>query len=149
MKQTGRKFIHRYQWITGTNVTLLPTVVAPKIVKLTPRLFVTLCFQKVTVKICDGGNQGRNEVRWRPGQDASLAPPYSNLRSFGSECTVLKNVRVTLLGFVGNPQSFGPPQWFSASIVIRRPGNCASLPLRYTPADWTIMLRVKSYRCLR
>ena len=30
-------------------------------------------------------NQGRNEVRWRPGQETSLAPPCSNLRSFGSK----------------------------------------------------------------
>jgi len=29
------------------------------------------------------------------------------------------------------------------------PGNCAHLPLRYAPADWTIMQRVKSYRGLR
>jgi len=36
--------------------------------------------------------QGRNEVRWRPGQEASLEPPFSNLRSFGSKCTVLKKV---------------------------------------------------------
>jgi len=42
---------------------------------------------------------GRNEVRRPPGQDASLAPPFSNLRSSGSKCTVLKNVRVPLLGF--------------------------------------------------
>ena len=28
--------------------------------------------------------QGRTEVRWPPGQDTSLAPPCSNLRSFGS-----------------------------------------------------------------
>jgi len=33
---------------------------------------------------------GRNEVRWRPGQEASLAPPCSHLRSFGSKCTALK-----------------------------------------------------------
>ena len=33
--------------------------------------------------------QGRNDVvRWRPGQEASLAPPCLNLRSFGSKCTV-------------------------------------------------------------
>ena len=66
---------------------------------------------------------GRNEVRWRPGQDTSLAPPFSNLRSSGSKCTVLKNVRVTLLGFFGAPR------------VIRRTVNCAPLPLRYPPAD--------------
>jgi len=45
--------------------------------------------------------QGRNEVRWRPGQEASLAPPCSNLRSFGSKCTMLKKVLVTLLGLFG------------------------------------------------
>ena len=28
--------------------------------------------------------QGRNEVRWRPGREASLAPPCPNLRSFDS-----------------------------------------------------------------
>ena len=32
--------------------------------------------------------QGRNEVRWRPGQEASLAHLCSNLRSFGSKSTV-------------------------------------------------------------
>ena len=36
------------------------------------------------------GTQGRNEVRRDPGQKASLAPPCSNLRSFGTKCIVLK-----------------------------------------------------------
>jgi len=49
--------------------------------------------------------QGRNEIRWRPGQEASLAPPCSNLRSLGSKCTALKNVFVTLLGLYGVPHS--------------------------------------------
>jgi len=40
--------------------------------------------------------QGRNQVRWRTGQEASLAPPCSNLRSFGSKCTALKKVFTTL-----------------------------------------------------
>jgi len=31
---------------------------------------------------------GRNKVRWRPGQATSLAPPCSNLSSFGSKCAV-------------------------------------------------------------
>ena len=66
-----------------------------------------------------GCKQGRNEVRWRPGQEASLAPPCSNLRSFGSKSTVLKKVLATLLGI------FGPP-----TAVSRRPGNYASLPAR-------------------
>jgi len=37
----------------------------------------------------EGRLQGRNEVRWCPGQEAGLAPPCSNLRSFlrqGSNC---------------------------------------------------------------
>ena len=59
-------------------------------------------------------DQGRNEVRWRPGQEASLAPPCSNLRSFGSKCTVLKKVLVTLLGLFG---TLRPPA------VIRRHYN--------------------------
>jgi len=65
--------------------------------------------------------QGRNEVRWRPGQEASLAPPCSKLRSFGSKCTVLMKVLVTLLGLFGDP------------LLTRRPGNCAPLacPPRY------------------
>ena len=45
--------------------------------------------------------QGRSEVRWRPGQEASVAPPCVNLSSFGSKCTMLKKVLVTLLGLFG------------------------------------------------
>jgi len=47
--------------------------------------------------------QGRNEVRWRPGQEASLAPACSNLWSFESKFTVLKKVLMTLLGLFGAP----------------------------------------------
>jgi len=49
--------------------------------------------------------QGRNGVRWRSGQEASLAPPCSNLRYFGSKCTVLRKVLVTLSGLLGAPRS--------------------------------------------
>ena len=86
---------------------------------------------------------GHNEVRWRPGQDASLAPPFSNLRSSGSKCTVLEKVRVTLLGVFGAPALFQHPQSDLA------PGKFRPLGLHYAPANWTIMQRVKSYRCLR
>jgi len=55
-------------------------------------------------------NQGRDEVRWRPGHEASLAPPYWNLRSFGSKFALLKKVLVTLLGLLDPPQSFGVPR---------------------------------------
>jgi len=65
---------------------------------------------------------GCNEVRRRPGQDASLAPPCSNLRSFGSKCTVLKKALVTFSG---------PPAVIQHPRVIRRSGNFA--PTRYAP----------------
>jgi len=66
--------------------------------------------------------QGRNEVRWRPGQEATLASPCLNLRFFGSKRTVLKKVLVTLLGLFGVP------------IGIRCRRNCALLvPARYAP----------------
>jgi len=51
------------------------------------------------------GLQGCNEVRWLPGQEASLEPPCSNLRSFERKCAVLKKVLVTLLGLFGAPDS--------------------------------------------
>ena len=55
--------------------------------------------------------QGRNEARWRLGQETSLAPPCSNLRPFGSKCTVLKKVLMTLW-------LFGPPQWFGTRGIV-------------------------------
>jgi len=71
------------------------------------------CKQILPIYLLDNHDvQGRNEVRWRLGQETSLAPPCSNLRSFGSKCTVLKQVLVTLLWL------FGP---------IGRPGNCDPL----------------------
>jgi len=57
----------------------------------------------------------RNEVRWRPGQKASMAPPCSNLRFYGSKYTELKKVLVTLLRLFGAPT------------LIWCPGNCAFL----------------------
>jgi len=63
--------------------------------------------------------QGRNEIRWRPGQEASVAPPCSNPRSSGSKCTVLKNVFVTLLGLYGAPHSdWAPPLRFGARGIV-------------------------------
>jgi len=45
--------------------------------------------------------QGRASVRWRLGQETSLASTCSNLRSSGSKCTVLKKALATLLGLFG------------------------------------------------
>ena len=69
-----------------------------------------------------------------PGQETSLAPPCSNLSSFGSKFPVLKKVPVTLLGLVCTPAVIRRlPQWFGALIVSWRPGNCAPLPPLFTP----------------
>jgi len=43
-------------------------------------------FARFHLQLC---NQGLNEVRWRPGQEASFALLYSNLRSFGSKCWLM------------------------------------------------------------
>jgi len=66
--------------------------------------------------LLDGTNllidRGVSRLDGRPGHNASLAPPFSNLTSSGSKCTVLKNLLVTLLGFLAPPQSFGAPAVF-------------------------------------
>ena len=72
-------------------------------------------------------SHGRNEVRLRPGQETSLAPPCSNLRSFASKCAVEESTCDIVVTFRH------PPQSFSAPIVIRRPENCATLPTLVTP----------------
>jgi len=64
-----------------------------------------LQLQQIVISHC----QVRNEFRWRPGQEASLWPQCSNMRSFGSKCTVMKRALVTVLGYFGLPA------------VIRRP----------------------------
>jgi len=56
--------------------------------------------------------QGRNEVRWRLGQETSLLHPCSNLRSFGSKCSTFKKVLMTLLGL------FAPQQWFDTWGIV-------------------------------
>jgi len=63
--------------------------------------------------------QWRNEVRWRPGQEESLAPPCSNLWAFGSKYIALKKILVTLLRFFGVPCSHSaPPQWLGAQGIV-------------------------------
>ena len=64
-----------------------------------------------------------------PGQEASLAPPCSNLRSFVSKCAVLKKVYLQHC-------------W---DMTFRHPANCAPLsPSRYAPAwSWSFVARGK------
>ena len=61
--------------------------------------------------------QGRNEVRWGPGQKASLTPPCSNLRSFGSKCTIEESTCDIVWTLRRPPHSSGAPA------VIQRPHN--------------------------
>jgi len=82
-------------------------------------------FQVIRMTRLWDSTQGRNEVKWRRGQEASLASPCSNLRSFGSKFTVLKKVLVTLLGLFGY-------YWFSDST----PGGLC--PPRYAPDSNTV-----------
>ena len=74
--------------------------------------------------------QGRNEVRWRPGQKTilpplwsnwrphgrSLAPPWLNLSSFKSKFTMLKKVLVRLIGLFGGSLSNSAPPLQIASL---------------------------------
>ena len=49
-------------------------------------------------------DQGRTEVRWRPGQETNLAPPFSNLRSFGRKCAVEESTCDIVVTFRHAPQ---------------------------------------------
>ena len=82
---------------------------------------------------------GRNEVRRRLGQEASLASPCSKLSSFGSKFTVLKKVLVTLLGFFGDSCSH------SATKELR-PLCLSSLRSWVGHYEWEKHLRPKQHR---
>jgi len=86
---------------------------------------------KWVAEFLDGTNwQGRNEDGLRPGQEASLACPCSNLRSFGSKCTVWKKMLGTLLGLFCAPCSISaPPEWFGTREIAPLWPPC------YAPAD--------------
>jgi len=56
-----------------------------------------------------------------PGQERSLAPLCSNLKSFVSKCTVLKKVLATFLGL------FSAPQWFGCRGIV--PPSVRGTPL--------------------
>jgi len=71
--------------------------------------------------------QGSNEGGWRLGQEASLAPPRSNLRSFGTEANALHWSSCDIVGTFWRPRQ---------SVVIRRPGKCVPLDPLVTPLLW-------------
>jgi len=95
-------------------------------------------------------------VKWRPGKEASLAPPCSNLSIFGSKCLLkrfyggkcllntvhkyclLNTVTQSTCSIVGtfqNPRSDSTPlAMIRRPMVISRPVNCYPLPRpRYAP----------------
>jgi len=94
---------------------------------------VSLLSQEVSSKGCY--QQGCNEVRWRPEQEASLAPPCSSLRSFGSIMYCFEKRTGDIFG-----TSRRPPQWFGVSRSDSAPHNnsapgelCPPWPPRYAP----------------
>ena len=66
------------------------------------KLVSTIKTQKarVTNKTYEQGRRGS----MAPGARSKFGAPCSNLRSFGSKCTLLKKVLVTLLGLFGVPR---------------------------------------------
>ena len=58
-----------------------------------------------------------------PGQETRLAPPSSNLGSFVSKCTVLKENLAILLGLFGAPSFLAPdavcPPCYAPSVTLR------------------------------
>ena len=80
--------------------------------------------------------QGCDEDRQRLGQEASLAPPCSNLRSFGKKFTVLKKVLMKLLGlFVAPSRHLASPAVIRCPHNHPGPGELSPLaPRRYAPA---------------
>jgi len=135
---TASRFDKPPKWIRKTSFRAIDSAVRESAVSL-HRKFATW---RWVDGFLDGSNlqidRGVTRLDSARGKMQEWCPPFSNLSFSGSKCTVLKNVRVTLLGW-----------FFGAPAIIRRPGNCAHLPLHYAHAHWTIMQRVKSYRCLR
>ena len=74
-----------------------------------------------------GVTKWRTDITLRSGQVTTSAPPYLNLRHFGSKCTALTIKLATLL------RLFGAPQWFGARG-----------PPRYAPG---VTLRGKVHSC--
>ena len=98
----------------------------PQKIKIKALYFCT--YPAWTLLMRSGCPQGRNEVRWRPEQEASWALPCSKLRSFKSKIrpTVLKKVLVTLLGFLAPPAVIGRPHTDSVPVEL-----CPPCPPRY------------------
>jgi len=100
-----------------------------------------------------GRDQGQNEVRWRPGQEASLAPPWSNLRSFGtgSKCTAIKKCTCDIVGTFRRPIVIRlPGNWYPLAHALGRDPRkgCEGSKMDRTLAIKTWVVYFQPYRCL-
>jgi len=84
-----------------------------------------------------------------PGARSKFGAPIFEPEVFRKQMYCIEECTCDIIGIFWRPRSHSPPRSIQRPRVIRRPGNCAPLPLCYAPADWTIMQRVKSCRCLR
>jgi len=73
--------------------------------------------------------QGRNEVKWRKGQEASLAPPMFKSELFRKQICCIVESTCDILGFSAIPHS------------DLAPGNCSPLPLVLPPCPSFCPLR--------
>jgi len=77
-----------------------------------------------------------NEFRLRPEQEASLVPPIFEPEVFRKQMYCIEECVCDIVGIFWLPRNHSAPlQYSSAPRVIRRPGNCTPLSLRYAPAD--------------
>ena len=63
-----------------------------------------------------------------PGQETRLAPPCSNLRSYGSKCNVLEKILAILLGL------FSALQWFGSRSIVHPCPTSLGQGTRLNPA---------------
>jgi len=78
-----------------------------------------------------------------PGAKTSLAPPCSNLRSFGSKYTVLNKVLETWLGRFGAPHSdFAPRELCPLATPLSGYANCVVCVIHTWMQVWTLLPRV-------
>jgi len=89
-----------------------------------PLLGRYFCKQRSPFWLDNRDEQERNAFRWRLVQETSLAPPCLNLRSFGSKCSVLKKVLMTLLWHYA-PRSDSAPGESCPLPPLLRPWRCA------------------------
>jgi len=80
----------------------------------------------ICIEVTSLHKQARNVIRWRPGQEASLAPPYPKPEVFRKQMYCIEESTCDIDGtFWRRPQSFvssrsdsAPPCWFGARKIF-------------------------------